>query len=186
MKKLLILIAVFISNIALAVESDKIFKLYTNNGKDEYCATAFFVSETRVLTAAHTFKHKTFNHFILRNGKFISIKMVKIDKHADIAVLECSVEDKNNSFFELNTALPDEGSQVGAIGFKMEDKFLTDLKETVVSIGERIDCRPDGVDGMSGCPLVDSSGRAIGMLVTGWGGTSHSVKASDLKSSLER
>ncbi len=178
------IVTLWLSFSAYAIESDKIFKLFTNDGKNEYCATAFFVSETRVLTAAHTFGHKTTKHFILRNDKLVPMRLIKIDKHTDIAVLEC--DEKNAAFYEFSPAPPSKGEQVDAIGFVMNDRFLTDLKETVKSVGNKIDCKPDGTDGMSGCPLVNSGGQVVGMLVSGWGGTSHSITAATLKAFVEK
>jgi S1-C subfamily serine protease len=185
MKTILALICyVWLSVSAFAIESDKIFKMYSNNGKDEWCATAFFYTETRLLTAAHTFKKGGTRHVIIKEGRTVVVKLIKIDYKADIAVLECS--EKNATCFEFSTAIPSKGEQVSALGFCQSDHFLTDLKETVKSVGKKIDCKPDGVDGMSGCPLVDSSGKVVGMLVSGWGGTSHSVKAETLKAFIEK
>ncbi len=178
------LFALVLSFSAYAVESDKIFKMYSNNGKDEWCATAFFVSETRLLTAAHTFKKGGHRHVIIKEGRTIVLKLVKIDYKADIAVLESS--EKNATFYEFSSATPAKGEQVSAIGFCQSDVFLTDLKETVKSVGNKIDCKPDGVNGMSGCPLVDSNGKVVGMLVSGWGGTSHSITAVTLKAFVEK
>ncbi len=176
--------SLFLFTTSFAVESDKIFKIFTNDGQKEYCATAFFISETRVLTA-HTFNHHTDRHFLMINGKLITARLVKIDKHADIAVLES--EQKNATFFILSDTLPSKGEQVNALGFMHEDRFLTDLPEMVKSAkDDDIKCTPDGVNGMSGCPLVDSSGKVVGMLVRGYGSNSHSIPSHTLKAFVDR
>ncbi len=141
--------------------AQKVFKFSTSDNKLVWSATAFYISPTRLLTAAHTLSHKTWEHYIKKDGIKISVKVVKIDYQADIALLESDVQ--NADFFVLLQTNP-----VTAIGFEHDSEVLSERKGGAGESRELI-TNNVMVEGMSGCPIVTASGVVIGMGVRGNG-----------------
>lgn len=141
------------------------------NFKGSYMATAFFISPTRLLTAAHTFK-KTNDQWVVREGREIHCKMIKIDFKKDCALLEIE-EGSCSSFFRLV-------STVKLIGFP----YGKEMETSTGSIDKEIRAHAYFVEGMSGCPLVNDFGDVEGMgLQDDWGNgheTCHAIQASAL------
>ena len=130
------------------------FKIIVRHGKDQYSATAFFFSSTRLMTAAHTFKKADDGSvWIEKNGRRIHCKPIKIDFKKDIAVLEC--EEANESFYKI----------VGDIhvpGYPYGNDF-TDPHGSLREEKGRTKANVFFVPGMSGAPVLDSSDNVIGM-----------------------
>lgn len=153
----LILLLLAIPMLTMAAEPvEKTVKFYANNGTKEWCATAFFVTPTQLLTAAHTLAHTSKNVFILRHGKIERVRVVKVDYNLDAALVECDVPNAEHY------ALSDNGV-VKAVGYAHEERALT----TNPGIVTQVEASALLVDGMSGCPLVNSSGVVVGMGVSG-------------------
>lgn len=155
---------------------DRIVKIYNNNGIKEWWATAFFISEDKLLTAAHTFntEFKGIYQYILVNENKITVEILKIDFEADIAIFKYS--GKNSSYFEIKKEYPKKHEMVDSIGFKKKEKILSTIHEEIKKIKKDIiECEPDGIKGMSGCPLVDVDGKVVGMFINGNEKTSYFI-----------
>ncbi len=131
-----------------AVTVPTIFQI--SNGKR--VATAFYISPTKLLTAAHTFKGDMATPMTLvRDGKIVTCALIKIDTDKDIAVLETT--EPNADFLTL-----DKYGTLTTIGIDQNGKVV---KSTVNSTRHKTDnvCSP----GMSGCPILNGDGKVVGM-----------------------
>lgn len=147
-----------------ACGAETTFKLYANDGKDEWTATAFAVGPTTLITAAHTFEHtarkgvgKT---FILRDGKLERVSIEKIDYDADICVLSSA---PNTDYLAFASS---ERGDVVARGFPGSSKTMSEVASVVHKVGKWVEIKSPLVFGMSGGPLVNGSG-VIGMYSNG-------------------
>lgn len=145
-----------ISAIAFSAESDsRVVKLVTRKDwKQQWTATAFFVSENRLLTAAHTFKNSN-DQWIVIDGKEIRCKVVKIDFKKDIAVLESDA--RASAFYRLSSKVFVKGFPLGGDLVK-SGGFIDD---------KRVHSKAYFANGMSGGPVENESGEVIGMGVQG-------------------
>ncbi len=140
---------VLIISLDICAADPDVFQLTTGNGKKEYTATAFYVSETQLLTAAHTFKYGLVNTRIEKAGRFIPVRVLKIDFKADIALLECS---------DKGSPLPIATGGVRIYGFPGNDNKLRQTDGIMTQIEASAHC----YKGMSGGPLV-TGGVVVGM-----------------------
>lgn len=130
----------------------RIVHVLTNNGKSEWMATGFFVSDTWVMTAAHTFREGHLNAFLTINGQNTRVKIVRLDFDKDMCLLESPVP--NATFFAIQ-----QNRTLRAVGFT--DEQLHDVpghseaKELVTTNPIK--------RGMSGCPLINETGEVVGM-----------------------
>ncbi len=137
------------------VEVQKVFKLITRkNWEKQWTATAFFISPTRLVTAAHTFE-KSNDQWILKDGKEVHCRVVKIDFKKDIAVLES--DEACESYYRLVSTIRLIGSPHGN---PVEE-------HTGYVDSSRIHARCYFVAGMSGCPMVNEYGDVEAMGVQG-------------------
>ncbi len=95
--------------IAVKQDVEKVFKLVSPHfdNKKKSFGTAFYISKTRLLTAAHTLKDSK-EQWIEKDGQAIPCKIVRCDFKEDIAILETKQE--NKEFFKLV-------SKIKVIGF---------------------------------------------------------------------
>ncbi len=135
-------------------DAKKVFMLITRNTKDAWTATAFYISTTRLLTAAHTFK-KSNDQWIVKDGREVHCKIVKIDFDKDIALIEC--DDPCETYFRLI-------SELKVIGFPFGNPAITSPGRID---SKRIHAHAYFVAGMSGSPLVNEYGDVEGMGVQG-------------------
>lgn len=146
MKIVLISLFVLVSIMSRAGEP---YKFVVNNGKQEWAATAFYISQTQLLTAAHTCAHGQ-NTFIVRDGKITRVRIAKVDYKADIALLDCDVA----------CADPYVLTRHGTIKI---DGFPGGKPLTTTGVVKQIEVTAALPAGMSGSPLVDEGGNVIGM-----------------------
>ncbi len=135
-----------------------IFKFLTNDGRKEFSGTAFFISETRLLTAGHMFTHGTSHHFIRKGGRNIPARLIKLDTKLDVALIE--VDEKNADHLTLLRTNP-----IMAIGFIADDETVS-MKPGVQPVDD-VFTNNIMKPGMSGCPLINAMGLVIGMGVRG-------------------
>ncbi len=153
MKIIALCLFLTLGSFAAEPEIQKVFKFFVdeNNGKKTWTASAFYISETQLLTAAHTLRHGTIDPRIMMNGKLVQARIVKIDFENDVALLE-SVKNADHFILASN-------GKVRLIG------FVADKKEISINIGfqKKIEASANCFKGMSGCPLVNDSNVVIGM-----------------------
>ncbi len=153
MRNILVFLAFFWISISSAEESAKVVKMVTGDGQHEWQATAFYISPTELLTAAHTFRNHTSIHLIVKDGRTIPCTIKKIDFERDICLLECS--EKSEAFYPLL-----RHGKVTAVGYEDQHRAQTESPgQTASQFKINLRCVP----GMSGCPLVDEGGYVIGM-----------------------
>lgn len=175
-----------IAQIVTLEPAPKVFKFFSNNGHQEWTATAFAVSEHRLLTAAHTFGFTTRKgygkHFILRDGRFEEVTIVSIDYGKDVCVLQN--ERSCASWYEL---APDSkhGGVIAAEGFAGDARTSSVTTGNWKKSSKRLDTDGGIRSGMSGCPMTDSQGRVVGMGVNGDDQKTHAVTVETLKEFLK-
>lgn len=156
-----------------ASDDANVVKIFTSNGgRHGYCATAFFISPTRLITAGHTFNHNTTHHYIQIGENRCQVNVVKVDFERDICVLE-TVEYKSPTWYSLQL-----NGTIKLKGFRGEDRSLSE--ESVTRRKDRIETKNTIIDGESGGPLVNESGQVIGMGVQSHGGTCVSVSSDTI------
>jgi S1-C subfamily serine protease len=148
-----------ICSATLAESSDyagmKVVKLVTRKDwKEQWTATAFFISPTRLLTAAHTFA-KSNDQWIVLDGKEVHCHVVRVDFKKDIAVLES--DKRSSDFYRLAAKIVVKGFPLG--GALVEASGYIDDK--------RVHSKIYFSNGMSGGPVEDENGCVIGMGVQG-------------------
>jgi S1-C subfamily serine protease len=126
------------------------FEVTAQKGDKLRIGTAFYISDTQLLTAAHTVKDWT-NVTIKKNGVSVPCKIIRVDPKLDICLLEC---EPNGVFFVL------QPQRLRAFGFikgqqRATDGFVTQLKST-----------NDIYLGQSGEPVLDEDNRVVGMGVS--------------------
>ena len=123
-----------------------------------YCATAFFVSPTRLVTAAHTFSKGTTYHYIKVGGQNVAVKILRIDYDRDICVVE-AINYSNPTWYPLQ-----RNGIVKLKGFHLEERTMS---EEVAPNRDRNATANPIVEGESGGPLVNEAGQVVGMGVSG-------------------
>lgn len=135
----------------------------TNDG----AGTGFFVDHGRyVVTAAHVLKNVT---SIQLQGTSVRVKgIVHYDESKDIALL--SLEKRSKQSLRLQTRTPEPGSRVYVIGTPLglldrsiSDGIVSAIRPT--SRGALIQFTAAVSPGSSGSPLIDSSGRVLGLVL---------------------
>ncbi len=151
--KTLVLILALLSPVIYTADAalgpEKVCRLLTRKGNDEWHASAFFVSPTQLLTAAHTFK-KSVDQWIVKDGREVHCVIVRIDFKADIAVLEC--EEPSVAWYKLV-------GPITVVGYP----FKKDLEQNELSFDTKIHLKGKYWIGMSGAPLVDENGVVVAM-----------------------
>lgn len=135
-------------------EAQKVFKIITRKGHESWFATAFYISPTRMLTAAHTFK-KSADPFIVKDGREIHCRIIKIDFDKDIALVES--EEACDAFYRLV-------AKMRVVGFPYGNPIVNPQGQVD---SKRIHLRVYFVPGMSGAPVVNEYGDVEGMGVQG-------------------
>lgn len=152
MKTLFAILLLSATAYAADVDIQKSFKLVTRKDHTAWSATAFFISPTRLLTAAHTFKHGTKDYWIVKDGREVHCTVLKVDTKQDIALIES--DEVCASFYRLAGSLKVVGFPFG--------------QEAIEAAPGRIDskwlhAKVYFVPGMSGAPLVNDYGDVEGM-----------------------
>ncbi len=135
------------------VEIQKVFKIECKRDGEPtkvYSGTAFYISPTRLLTAGHVLR-RTIDQWIVRDGRRMQCRVIKIDTEKDIALIETDVA--CGSFYRLVSAIRVIGFP-GDRGLE-EHSGAVDLK--------RLHAKVYFVPGMSGGPLVNEYGDVEGM-----------------------
>lgn len=128
----------------------KIVSIHDGESNRRHSGTAFYVSSTRLLTAAHVLKN-TVSQWIVKDGHDAKCRVVRIDYNKDVALLEC--DEACGAYFRLVSALRIVGFPNG--GEMEEASGEIDLK--------RLHAHCHFVPGMSGAPLVNEYGDVEGM-----------------------
>lgn len=155
------------------VDIQRVFKVLarTSDGKTTYSATAFFVGPTTLATAAHTFK-KTSDQWVIKDGREVHCRLVKIDTKLDLALLEC--EEASASWYRLV-------SEITVIGFPGNQPIESNVGRID---SDRIHAKVRFTYGMSGSPIVNQYGDVEGVGVqqdmSGQGKTCKFIPASVL------
>ena len=136
-----------------------------------FSGTGFLVSPSLMATAAHVIENASSLQVELE-GQLISAEVFGVDLSHDLALLELS-EEAEGHVFAFATEDPEPGTRIAAIGFPLgEPKALTE--GTVSGLDRQINTRSGSYDGLlqtdtainpgnSGGPLVDISGRVVGV-----------------------
>ncbi len=130
----------------------KVFKISSKHSDDgkTWHGTAFYISKTRLLTAAHVIK-KSVDQWIVKGDRRVHCKVIKCDYDKDIAVLES--DEENEDFFRLV-------SKIKVLGFP-KGEFYEEASGVIDA--DRIHARCHFVKGMSGGPIVNEYGDVEGM-----------------------
>lgn len=160
MRLSILLLALSVS--LFSAEDANVVKIYSFAGdaKKGHCATAFFVSPVRLITAAHTFSFGGTNHYIKVAGDSIPVTIVRIDYEKDICLVE-AIHYENKTWYTLQ-----RNGVVLLKGFRKEERVQSDEG---VSRGERLYTDNQIIEGESGGPLVNETGQVIGMGIAGHG-----------------
>lgn len=173
-------IALFLLTIITSVfsaEDPNIAKIYASNGRDKtFCATAFFVSPNRLITAAHTFGSGMSNSWIKKGGANIAVTVIHCDHERDICLVE-TIGYTNPSWFTLQ-----RNGVVTLKGFRYENPAQSDES---VRKDERLSTYNEIIDGESGGPLVNESGQVIGMGIMSHKRTCISVSSDTIAKFLD-
>ncbi len=169
--------AVVILLLAMSVfsaEDQNVVKIFTYAEKATrgYCATAFFVSPTKLVTAAHTFSNKTTNHWIKIGPETVPVTILRIDFERDICLVE-TIKYVNPTWYTLQ-----RNGVVRLKGFRKEERDLSE--EPLEPMRDRISTRNIIIDGESGGPLVNESGQVVGMGIQNKGKTCISVSSDTI------
>ncbi len=167
MMKIFFALALFCASLAAAdavappvsnqpIEVQKTFKLIARKGKDQWTATAFFISPSRLLTAAHTLRGGPKDCWIEMNGREVVCRILKVDFDKDVALIES--DEQCGAFYRLV-------GRVKMIGFPF-GKESTESPDGVID-SKRVHARVYFRPGMSGGPLVNEYGDVEGMGVQG-------------------
>lgn len=173
------LIALFLALCVDAVEPEtpKVHTIFQiDTGK--HTGTAFFISPTQLLTAAHVFaKQPETGARLTLNGKLVAARVVKFDSKQDIAVLE--VDEANADFLVLA-----KYGTLTTVGFNERGQVVRDRVAQARDKSENV-CAP----GMSGGPVLNEDGQVVGMIIkhdfaSSKGGTW--ITADTLRAFIER
>ena len=136
-----------------------------------FSGTGFLVSPTLMATAAHVIENAS-SLQVEFEGQFVEADVFGVDLSHDLALLELS-EEVEGHVFAFATEDPEPGTRIAAIGFPLgEPKTLTE--GTVSGLDRQIETRSGSYDGLlqtdtainpgnSGGPLVDITGRVVGV-----------------------
>lgn len=154
MKKIIFLILLALPAFGTETDINKVVKIFTSSARKSYCATAFYISDNQLLTAAHTFGKGSLNPRILKDGVIIHVRLIKIDYNADIALIETDVINTDHYVLCSN-------GKITAVGFPGDDRKVN------LSAGRMIQLQSDNAlpAGMSGSPMVNESGVVVGMAI---------------------
>ena len=138
--------------------------------------SGFFVSEDgHVLTNSHVVGDSRFVRVILATGRELVGEVVRKDAARDVALIKA--EGGNYVALALATGEPNVGAEVVAIGSPLGESLSGTVTRGIVSAhrvirGKRyIQSDVALLPGNSGGPLVERSGRVVGIAVMGLGGT---------------
>lgn len=132
--------------------------------------TGFFISsDGYALTAAHVIKNAASVDVELDNGSvFHSVKIFSSAAAEDIALLKLPATPKECAYIPLAEAPPACGAALYAIGYPLKTtKIMTDgmvsAPEASINGSETMLMTASLVNGMSGGPIVDAYGCAVGI-----------------------
>lgn len=133
--------------------------------------TAFFVSESRVLTSNHVIRSCQ-DIELTRRGYTAAAKVIAKDTDNDLAILEADTVNSNTLKFGT-----DKGAQIGheivVLGYPISDGLGSSMRLTTGSISALTDLADDTArlqmsapvqPGNSGGPVLDASGHIVGIV----------------------
>lgn len=134
----------------------------------KYVATGFYVSKTQVLTVDHVFEKGLRMKVFDRNGKELTpLRFNHVDKENDLLLIK--MKESNSNYLKFSTSKVKPGATVYCIGNPAG--LLGTFSNGIVSAVNRevkgksyIQASIPTGSGLGGAPLINSAGKAIGMI----------------------
>ena len=145
---------------------------YDVKGEPLISGSGFFIRPGQVVTNMHVIRgaRRVEIHTLEGKGRTYPVAgALAVDEEADLALLSVDVPAERTRPLPLATALPDEGEQVFLIGnpLRLEgsvsDGIVSAVRE-VPAVGRIIQITAPVSHGNSGSPLLNMSGRVIGIV----------------------
>lgn len=141
---------------------------YYSSGSLKATGSGFIVSEDGLaVTAAHVIKGGAKLTAVQKDGSELALSLVQSNDETDIAVLR--LPKGKYKAIELADKVPNTGAVVRAMGYPMKGagiitEGIVASQSAEVSGKNRMLVTCDIVNGMSGGPILDATGRAVGVV----------------------
>lgn len=151
-----------------SVDSLLYLRSYYSSGSLKATGSGFIVSEDGlVFTAAHVVKNGERFTAILNDGSELELTLIRSDDDTDLAVLR--LPEGTYSALRLADRPPATGAVVRAMGYPLKGtniitEGIVSAQSGEVSGKERMLVTCDIVNGMSGGPVMNESGRVVGVV----------------------